>query len=320
MNCSLSRGAAALLALALAACHDSTSPGDPAEPAAATAAGAQLSTNGATRLTPTGKGIGTLAIPVASRDRYKIEYHPSWALMRATSNLYVIWYGNWRSDTATISIVTDLLTSLGGSQYFNITSLYKDSNGVGPSGGLVYGGAVADEFSRGASLSDQDIRDVVAAHQENGGLPHDPRGIYLVLASPEVTATSGFATEYCAFHAASEMWGSWIKYAFIGAPARAPASCAPQMTGPNDNYAADAMASLIAAELANTVVDPLLSMWYDRLGFEPADKCAWSYGTTYTTANGARANVRLGRRDYLLQQLWVPKNGGYCALSLPPGA
>jgi len=48
-----------------------------------------------------------------------------------------------------------------------------------------------------------------------------------------------------------------------------------------------------------------------------ADKCAWTFGATYKTANGATANMNLGGSDYLIQQNWVNASGGYCALSYP---
>ena len=45
------------------------------------------------------------------------------------------------------------------------------------------------------------------------------------------------------------------------------------------------------------------------------DKCAWTFGATYSSgSNGAVANVRLGSRDFLIQQNWVNAYGGYCAL------
>ena len=68
------------------------------------------------------------------------------------------------------------------------------------------------------------------------------------------------------------------------------------------------------AKLDDTIIDPEFTGWFDRFLLEPADKCAWNFGTTYTTTNGARANVALGGRDYLLQQLWVPATRGYCTL------
>ena len=75
------------------------------------------------------------------------------------------------------------------------------------------------------------------------------------------------------------------------------------------------MASVISQELAETVTDPDLNAWFDSRGAENADKCAWTFGTTYTTSNGKKANVKLGSRDFLIQQNWVNANGGYCSLS-----
>ena len=109
--------------------------------------------------------------------------------------------------------------------------------------------------------------------------------------------------------------GTNIKYAFIGNADRCPASCAAQTVGPNNTTGADAMASVISHELEESVTDPNLNAWYDSAGNENADKCAWTFGTTYTTPNGAKANMFLGGRDYLIQRNWVNASGGYCALS-----
>jgi len=75
------------------------------------------------------------------------------------------------------------------------------------------------------------------------------------------------------------------------------------------------MASVMYHELSETVTDPELNAWYDRRGYENGDKCAWNFGTTYTTSNGATANVSLGSRDWLIQQNWLNANGGKCVLS-----
>jgi hypothetical protein len=105
-------------------------------------------------------------------------------------------------------------------------------------------------------------------------LPQDPAGIYVVIASPDVHERSGFASSYCAFHNWSTYEGTRARYIFVGGPARSPARCAPQPLGPNGTLGADAAVSLLAAELFNTVTDPYLNAWYDKLGLEPADKCA----------------------------------------------
>ena len=77
------------------------------------------------------------------------------------------------------------------------------------------------------------------------------------------------------------------------------------------------LANIIAHEVEEAASDPELNAWYDRRGYENADKCAWTFGTTYTTSTGAKANMKLGSRDYLIQRNWVNASGGSCALSYP---
>ena len=138
-----------------------------------------------------------------------------------------------------------------------------------------------------------------------------------MLTSADVNETSGFCTQYCGWHTHGSINGSDIKYAFVGNPDRCPSACEDQTTSPNGNAGADGMTSIIAHELEEAVTDPDLNAWYDRRGQENADKCAWTFGATYKTANGATANMNLGGSDYLIQQNWVNASGGYCALSYP---
>ena len=56
---------------------------------------------------------------------------------------------------------------------------------------------------------------------------------------------------------------------------------------PNSNPPADAMASVFAHELVEMITDPLLNAWYDRLGEENADKCAWTFEPTYRSTDGS---------------------------------
>jgi hypothetical protein len=74
------------------------------------------------------------------------------------------------------------------------------------------------------------------------------------------------------------------------------------------------MASIIAHELEEATTDPDLNAWYDTRGYENADKCAWTFGTT-SGPSGAKYNMTLGTRNYLIQRNWVNASGGYCALS-----
>ena len=77
------------------------------------------------------------------------------------------------------------------------------------------------------------------------------------------------------------------------------------------------MASWMAHVVSGTVTNPPFTGWFDKRGRENSDKCEGNFGDTYVTATGGRANVKLGQRDYLLQENWVNADGGYCALSYP---
>jgi hypothetical protein len=260
-------------------------------------------------LKPTGHGGGT-AQKFARRSS-GISYHGG-PLILGTTNVYYIWYGNWSGNTAT-SILTDLATSIGGSPYFNINTTYYDGAGTHVSNAVHYAGSTTDAYSQGTALTDSAVQAVVAKAIGSGRLPSDTNAVYFVLTSADVNETSGFCTQYCGWHDHGTIGASEIKYAFIGNPDRCLQSCAPQTTSPNGNAGADGMASILAHELEEAVTDPLLNAWYDNRGYENADKCAWTFGTEYGV-NGARANMRLGARDYLIQRNWVNASSGYCAL------
>ena len=260
---------------------------------------------------PMGTGIGVIGSR-GDRSRQRVEYHGG-PVMLAPKNLYFIWYGSWAGSSA-LPILLDLAQNLGGSAYFDVVTRYASVFGVAPVNSVSYAGSIDDSYSLGTSLTRIDVGFIVAGAVANQVLPADPDGIYVVFTSADVAETSGFGTEYCGFHNTSASGGVALKYVFVGHPDRAPTKCKPQAVSPNGDAAADAMANVLAHGVFNTIVDPEFTGWYDRFLLEPADKCAWNFGTTYTTTNGARANVALGGRDYLLQQLWVPAIRGYCTL------
>ena len=62
---------------------------------------------------------------------------------------------------------------------------------------------------------------------------------------------------------------------------------------------------VLAHELEEAVTDPDLNAWFDSKGYENADKCAWTFGTTHTVANGSQANMSIGGRDFLIQRCFI---------------
>ncbi|HZS45452.1 MAG TPA: hypothetical protein VFC63_10150, partial [Blastocatellia bacterium] len=258
----------------------------------------------------TSQGVGSLS------------YHQG-PLMLGTTKMYYIWYGNWANNTAT-TILTDLATNIGGSPYFNINTVYTDVNGTAVSNSVQYGGAITDNYSQGqGTLSDTAIFNIVNSAISSGRLPMDPNAVYFVLTSSDLgqgDSSSSFGKDYCGWHTyATVNNGPSIKYAFIGNPENTPTCTAQSTSSPNGNIGADGMASIIAHELEESVTDPEITAWYgvdakNNL-WENADQCAWTFGSgVYTAANGSKANVKLGNRDFLIQQNWTNTNG--CVMSL----
>jgi hypothetical protein len=270
-------------------------------------------------LAPTGKGWGERATPAQAggnkappQGTNGISYHGGPVILNGT-NIYYIWYGNW--STTAQNILTDLGSNIGGSPYFNINTTYYNGSNQHVLNKVTLAGSATNNYSLGTSLTDSNIQTIVANAISSGALPKDTNGVYFVLTSQDVNETSGFCTQYCGWHTHGTIAGSDIKYSFVGNPARCPSACTNSTGAPNGDVGADGAASIIAHELEEATTDPDLNAWYDRRGMENADKCAWTFGTTYGTGNGALANMRLGARDYLIQRNWVNAAGGYCSLS-----
>jgi hypothetical protein len=246
-----------------------------------------------------------------------ISYHGG-PVMHGTVNVYFIWYGDWSGDTKANGILTDWANGMGGSPYENINTTYGDTTG-NVSGAIALGLKSTSMASTtfGTTLSDSSIAAIVSKALSTGSLPTDSNGVYFVLTAPGIAETSGFLSSYCGWHTYGNINGANIKYAFVGNAAGAHlGSCAWQTaSSPNGDPAVDAMVSVMSHELEESASDPNLNAWYDTNGEENADKCAWTFGTTYSASGGGIANMKLGAREFLIQQNWVNANGGYCALS-----
>jgi hypothetical protein len=267
-----------------------------------------------------------------------IQYHGGPILDDANGvNVYIIWYGDWSKDTVAQTIVTDFISHLGGSPYAAINTTYYDME-PGPTGanvvkdwvtpGIHYMGSATDNYSRGSALVDQDLAPIVETPVLDGRLPADPNGVYFVITSADVQETSGFCTSYCAWHGwdsgASAFNNANVAVAFVGnAETQCPYNCDWEYVPPtpNNNVGADGMVNMVAHELEESVTDPFVGGWWssslpgeNQDNGENEDLCAWTWGKTYNLPNGSFANMKLGQRQYLIQQNWVNKNGGYCAL------
>jgi hypothetical protein len=249
-----------------------------------------------------------------------INYHGG-PVMSSPSSLYYIWYGNWANST-TPAILTDFASNIGNSPYFNINGTYYNSKNIPVYTGVRYGGATTDNYSFGQNLNQSAIGSIVGNAIGSGRLPFDPNGVYMVLVSPDIAESSSYCANpgYIGYHTYSSISFTDIKVAFIGNSDRCPALFSGVPTGPNGNRSADIMASVVAHELVETVTDPNINAWWDDalgLSGENGDKCAWNWGNGIYNAGGGTANIRLGVRNFLIQQNWLNANGGTCTMTPP---
>ena len=258
-----------------------------------------------------------------SKTSTKMLYHNG-PVLHFVQNEYVIWYGCWTDncglagDTKTIDVINGFLATIGNTPYMSINSTYADASGPA-SRALVYGGSVFDSsYAHGVELTDADIQGIVSDQIMNFQLPQDPQGIYIVIASADIASN---ATGFCSpgagpYHASAIINGGLLRYIFVGNPNRCPSVAGPQFSGtgvptPHNSFAGDVLASTLAHAFNATLTNPYGTGWFDRYGLENADKCVDrfgqpTFGTTFLTANGARANIRLGSAgEYLIQQNWV---------------
>ncbi|HSM85158.1 MAG TPA: hypothetical protein VLT16_03350, partial [Candidatus Limnocylindrales bacterium] len=234
-----------------------------------------------------------------------INYNGGPVLQGNPVPIYIIWYGSWSngpkpSDSqTTVNLIDAFLAanSLGNSGYERINTTYGDTTG-NVSGNLQLASQIFDTGSQGTRLSDSKVQAVVNNALNNGSLPRDVNGVYLVLTSSNITENSGFCTRYCGWHTHATLGGADIKYSFVGNPDRCPSGCEIQSTGPNSPAAgvggADGMANVIAHETEEAITDPDLNAWFDSSGAEDADKCNFRFGPTQTAANGAQFNQTFG--------------------------
>ena len=215
------------------------------------------------------------------------------------------------------SVVGFFMNHLGGSPYYNINTTYYDGAGTHLQNSVTYTQYWAANTNvplPGQPVLDSQIQAQVIAGFTSGQLTYDPNTLYLVFSDAMVNLGGEFGVVYCAYHGNFTWNGNDVKYGAMPHDIDF-FDCNALSGSPNNDPAADAEVNTLAHETEETNTDEDLNAWYDSNGNENADKCAWNFGSTYTTANGSRANVNLGGKDFLVQQNWVNANGGSCRLS-----
>jgi hypothetical protein len=262
-----------------------------------------------------------------------IYYHGGPVLQAATNVVAVYWAsspiyvggpaaGTTGSGAQDGSLVGYFLSHLGGSSYFNINTTYTDGSGRHIANVVNYNGFWANNTNAPtgtANISDGAMIAMLQSGFNSGALSYDPSTLYAIFTSGKVNLGGGFGTQYCAYHTHGTVSiggvAKTVLYAAMPYDQAYPGACTNGTGAPNGDAGADSEVNTLAHEIEETTTDEMANAWWDRQGYENADKCAWTWGTTSTVGGGVW-NITIGTKHFLVQQNWINSGSGGCRQGL----
>ena len=265
-----------------------------------------------------------------------IFYHGGPVLQAATNIAAVYWAaspiytggpaaGSAGSGSSDGSLIGSFLRSIGGSPYYGINSSYTDGSGRAINNIVNYTQFYANNVnvpSAGASVSDAQMIAALQSAFNVGKLTYNASTLYAIFTAGTVNLGGGFGTQYCAYHTHGTVTiggvAKTVLYAAMPYNNAYPSACTSGLAPANGSAdpGADYEVNTLVHEVEETTTDMMGSAWFDRRGYENADKCAWTWGTVQTASNGGKFNITVGGKNYLVQQNWKNTGAGGCGLSL----
>ena len=202
-------------------------------------------------------------------------------------------FWHWTSDpSGEQTYLTRFLSSIGGTSWLSTVNQY----GAGSSGDLLAG-----TWSNSASIprhpTDAQIQAQAVSAASHFGTGNSVN-VQIVVATPTGHSTSGFGTQWCAYHGAVSADRN-ITYTNLPYITDAGANCGEDSVN-GSGGTLDGVSIVEGHELAEAITDPLLNAWYDSSGSEIGDKCAWINLQDITTSGGT----------FAVQPLWSNAAGG----------
>jgi len=245
--------------------------------------------------------------------------------------VYLVLFGSqWNNNdpSGEASTVQNFLSAVGGSSWLNSVTQYCQGvstgtvfcNGAGQAAGnpnSIFGGVWIDNGSAAPSRpsqSDLAAEAVRAASHFGNTTAASNASVQYVIATATGNNSSGFGTQYCAYHSSTSSSAGNIAYTNLPYITDAGGSCGANFNGLGPNAG---MTIVEGHELAGTISDQFPNGgWLDGGGAENGDKCAW-----ISSGQGASANVSFGGgATYPVQSLWsnaFNSGVGGCVLSYP---
>ena len=240
----------------------------------------------------------------------------------------VLWGSQWSNDpSGEGAILQSFLNGVGSSSWLNSVTQYCQGVASGtvfcgtsgthagnPSGilaGVWYDNATAaPTHPTQSQLAAEAVK--AAPHFGNTTASSNASAQY-VIATATGNSSSGFGTQYCAYHSSTSSSYGNVAYTNLPYITDAGASCGANFNG----LGAKAGITIVEGhELGETITDQFPSSgWLDGNGAENGDKCAW-----ISSGQGASADIALSTGTFPVQSLWsnaFNSNSGGCVLSYP---
>jgi hypothetical protein len=241
----------------------------------------------------------------------------------------VLWGSQWNNNdpSGESGILQSFLNGVGGSSWLNSVTQYCQ----GVASGTVFCGTsgthagnqtgiYAATWSDNATAaptqpSQSDLAgEAVRAAQHFGNTTSGSNAsVQYVIATATGNNSSGFGTQYCAYHSYQSSTYGNVAYTNLPYITDAGASCGANFNGLGPNAG---ITIVEGHELAETVTDQFPSTgWLDSRGAENGDKCAW-----ISSGQGAAADIKLSTGTFAVQSLWsnaFNSDAGGCVLSYP---
>lgn len=249
--------------------------------------------------------------------------------IQSTPAVYIVFWGwNGNDPSGQAAYQQNFFNGVGGSAWNGSQSQYCNSTDVtglrcaagathvgNPAG--VLKGTWSDNTNAvpanpdDAAIQAEAVR--AAAHFANTTAASNA-SVQYIIDTPHGNSTTGFATQWCAYHGAASSSYGQLSYTDFPYITDAGASCGQNFVNAGSAGLLDGVSIVGGHEFAEseTDVNPPTG-WTDTAGAETGDKCAW-----IQVGPGASADVSLSTGTFAVQSLWsnaANADAGGCALS-----
>jgi hypothetical protein len=216
--------------------------------------------------------------------------------VQLASAIYVDFWG-WTTDpSGEAPYLTQFLSGIGGTPWLNTVTQYGANNPQ-----QVLRGTWLDPTPAPAQPTDAQVQSEAARAADHFGVG-SLVSVNIMVATPTGHTPPGFGSNFCAYHGAVGARPN-ITYTLLPYMTDAGASCGAGVVH-GAQGGRDGVSIVAGHEVAEVMTDPLLTTWYDAVGLEIADKCAWTGLTDIGTSSGS----------FPVQALWSNAANG-CVLS-----